>query len=299
MSDDGTRAVLERYARTYPVIRLLDNPRRVTPAALNVGLASARGAVIMRMDAHAAYPAAYISELVAWLQRSGAAGVGGRCVARPGRESTIARAIAAAMSHPFGVGNAYFRTGATAPRWVDTVPFGCYRREVFDRVGLFDEELVRNQDDEFNHRILRQGGQLLLIPAIRSEYYARESLAKVGRMFFQYGYFKPLVVRKVGAVMTVRQLVPALFVSSLLVAALLAPWLGAARLVLSLELLVYLAANLAASAVLVGREGLLVGLASGVVFLVLHFAYGLGYLLGIFDFLIRGKRGAHAVPLSR
>ena len=157
MSEDGTRAVVERYARTCPFIRLVDNPRRVTPAALNLGIASARGSAIMIMGAHAAYPSGYISELVTWLRHSGADAVGGRCVTRPGRESVTGRAIAAAVSHPFGIGNSHFRTGAAEPRWVDTVPFGCYRRDVFERVGVFDEELVRNQDDEFNHRILRQG----------------------------------------------------------------------------------------------------------------------------------------------
>jgi glycosyltransferase involved in cell wall biosynthesis len=299
MSDDGTRAVLERYARTCPFIQLVDNPRRVTPAALNLGLASAHGSAIIIMGAHAAYPTSYISELVTWLQYSGADAVGGCCVARPGVENNTARAIAAAVSHPFGVGNSYFRTGAAGPRWVDTVPFGCYRRDVFDRVGLFDEGLVRNQDDEFNHRILRQGGRLLLVPAITSQYYTRESLRKLWRMSFQDGYFKPLVVRKVGAVMTVRQLVPALFVSSLLLAALFAPWLHAARLLLLLELASYSGANLFVAAVLARREGVLVGLASSVAFAVLHFAYGVGYLLGTFDFLICRKRGAPVRSLSR
>jgi len=299
MSNDGTRAVAHRYTSGHSCARLVDNPQRVTPAALNLGIATARGSIIMLMGAHATCPATYISELVTWLQRSGADAVGGVCVARPGEDSPTAKAIAAALSHPFGVGNSYFRTGSAEPRWVDTVPFGCYRRDVFDRIGLFDEELVRDQDDEFNLRLLKRGGRLLLVPAIASEYYARETLGKVRRMFFQYGYFKPLVVRKVGAVMTARQVVPALFVFGALLAALLAPWLGGARLVLGLTLAVYATAALFAAASVARRAGLRVGLAAMAVFPVLHVAYGVGYLLGVLDFLILGKRPTPVASLSR
>jgi hypothetical protein len=211
----------------------------------------------------------------------------------------MARAIAAAVSHPFGVGNSYFRTGAAAPRWVDTVAFGCYRRDVFDRVGLFDEELVRDQDDEFNQRVLRHGGHLLLVPTIATQYYVRESLGKLWRMFFQYGYFKPLVVRKVKGVMTLRQVIPALFVSTIGLAALLAPWLHIGSLLFGLTLGGYLVADVVAAAGIGQRAGLRVGLAVTAVFPVLHFAYGLGYLLGVLEFLIRGKHPTPAVALSR
>ena len=299
MSDDGTRDVVRQYSRMHPSTQLVDNPRNVTPAALNIGIERACGSVIMLMGAHAACPPTYISHLVTWLQQSGADGVGGLCVARPGRDSATAKAIAAALSHPFGVGNSYFRTGVRAPRWVDTVPFGCYRRDVFERVGLFDEQLVRDQDDEFNMRLLKQGGRLLLVPTIASHYFARESLGKLWRMFFQYGYFKPLVVRKVGGIMTGRQLMPAALVVGLVLAGLLAPWLDAARLLFGLALGAYGAATLAVAASIARRGGVLVGVAASAVFPVLHFAYGLGYVRGVFDFLVRGKRPVLAVPLSR
>lgn len=299
MSDDGTRAVLAEYAARHPLIRLIDNPQRTTPHALNLGIARARGTIIMRMDAHAHFPPNYIPDLVAWLEQSGADNVGGACVTLPARATATARAIAAALAHPFGVGNARFRLGTTKPREVDTVPFGCFRRDVFERVGLFDESLVRNQDDEFNFRLLRAGGRVVLVPGVISTYYARASLGKLWRMFFQYGYFKPLVARKVGAVMTVRQLVPPLFVSTLLLAALFAPWVGAARLILALELGAYVAAVLVGTAIVGGREGVAVALASCAVFPVLHVAYGVGYLFGTFDFLLRRMHGARQVPLTR
>ncbi len=212
MSSDETRSVVERRAADQPCIRLLDNAKQITPAALNIGIAAARGAVIVRMDAHVDYPADYVSSLVRLLEEKGADNVGGVCRTLPGAETAIARAIAIGMSHPVGVGNSYFRIGAASERWVDTVPFGCYRKEVFDRIGLFDEELVRNQDDEFNLRLIRSGGRILLTPNVVCRYYARDSLRKLWRMYYQYGYFKPLVVRKVKGVMTLRQLGPPLFV---------------------------------------------------------------------------------------
>jgi glycosyltransferase involved in cell wall biosynthesis len=299
MSDDGTRAVIEQYTECHPVIRLVSNPKRTTPSALNIGISQARGTIIMRMDAHAQYPPNYVTDLVAWLERSGADNVGGACVTLAGDSTSMARAIAAALTHPFGIGNSHFRLGTVRPREVDTVPFGCFRREVFQRVGLFDEDLVRNQDDEFNFRLVRAGGRVLLVPGVVSFYYARRSVRQLARMFFQYGYFKPLVVRKVRRVMTARQLAPALLVSTLLVTAFLGFWPGAARRVFCLTLGGYLAADLVAAAPIARRAGPRVGLALSAIFPVLHFAYGLGYLLGVFEFLIRGNRPSPRAQLSR
>ncbi|HEX6965432.1 MAG TPA: glycosyltransferase family 2 protein [Gemmatimonadaceae bacterium] len=302
MSDDGTRDTVARYAARDPRIRLLENPRRITPTALNIGLAAARGEIIMRMDAHNAYPPHYISTLVTWLVRSGADNVGGAWITRPANGTRRARAIAAALAHPFGVGNAHFRLGVREPRWVDTVPFGCYRREVFTRIGPFDEELVRNQDDELNLRLIRHGGRILLVPAVSSTYHARESLAKLWRTYYQYGYFKPLVVRKVRGVLTVRQLIPALFVLSVVASVVLALWVPAMALLLAVIVGAYVLVDLACAASIAAREGLGVGLAACAVFPVLHLSYGAGFLRGTFDFLVRRRRRAHdaaTVPITR
>ena len=190
-SDDGTRAILARYAERYARIHVLDNPKRITPTALNIGVLAARGEIIMRMDAHVIYPASYISQLVGALEETGADNVGGIIATLPGDDSATARAIAVGLSHPLGVGNSYFRVGSRERRWTDAVSFGCYRRQVFERIGLFDEELVRNQDDEFDLRLIKHGGRVLLLPEVVSQYYARRSLRQVARMFYQYGYFKP------------------------------------------------------------------------------------------------------------
>ena len=131
MSDDGTRATVAEYVARHPHIQLRDNAKAITPAALNIGIAEARGSIVIRMDAHVEYPANYISSLVDCLITSGADNVGGVCVTLPGKNTPLAKAIALGLSHPFGVGNSRFRIGSDVARWVDTVPFGCYRQGCF------------------------------------------------------------------------------------------------------------------------------------------------------------------------
>src|SRR5213082_1370237 len=279
LSEDGTRDVVAGYAARHSFIRLVDNPRRITPCAMNAGIREAHGDVIMPMGAHAVYSASYISRLVAALEETGADNVGGVLVTLPANETALARALAVGLSHPFGVGNSYFRIGAAERRLVDTVPFGCYRRAVFDRIGVFDEDLVRNQDDELNARLLKQGGRIMLIPEVVSHYYARGSLGQVARMFYQYGYFKPLAAWKVGQIMTVRQLVPALFVAALAANGARAPWFGLARLAFAGIVGAYAAAAVASAAMAVRKHGLRCAAALLVVFPVLHISYGLGSIV--------------------
>ncbi len=302
MSDDGTGDVVAEYASHDPSVRLVPNPSRIKPSALNRGIAAARGGIIVIMDAHSLYPSDYLSGLVGWLERTGADNVGGAVVTLPADDSAIAKGIALALSHPFGIGNARFRLGVQEPTAVDTVPFGCFRREVFDRIGLFDEELVRNQDDEFNARLLRAGGRIVLVPGIVVRYHARGSLAKLARMYFQYGWFKPFVVFKIGQVPTWRQLVPPVFLLALASGLALAPiWpppgYAAAGIGGSY---VVTAAVVAAGAM--RREGIGSGLALLAVFPVLHFSYGLGYLYGLARLALRRKTRpgeAASLPLSR
>jgi glycosyltransferase involved in cell wall biosynthesis len=290
MSDDGTREILAELAEGHPVVRVLDNPNRITPSALNIGIRQATGSVIVRMDAHNWYPPSYISSLVDRLETSGADNVGGVWKTCPANDSPRARAIAMAQAHPLGVGNAHYRIGSNALRWVDTVPFGCYRRDVFDRIGLFAEELVRNQDDEFNHRLIRNGGRILLDPQVESHYFARESIGALGRMYYQYGYFKPLVARKIGAIMTVRQLIPALFVSWLVIGVALSPFSEIARWGVALTVLAYLGAVAVAMIAAAGRAGLRAALWLFVAFPAIHLSYGIGFLRGVGDFWVRRRR---------
>jgi len=302
MSDDGTREVVEEYGRHQPNVRIFENKECTAAAGLNLAIRAAAGAIIVRMDAHALFPRNYISRLVAWLQATEAENVGGAWVTCPQNSSPMARAIAFALSHPVGVGNAYFRLQVTEPKWVDTVPFGCYRRELFDRIGVFDEDLVRNQDDEFNHRILRSGGRILLVPDVISYYFARDSLRKVWRMYYQYGYFKPLAQRKVGRIMTGRQLIPPGFVS--IVAALAAiSWVSSlAGTALIVLLSVYFGTIFASGIDCLRKHGPECGAGLVLVLPTLHFAYGTGYLKGVFDFIVQRRtrsQEASVVRISR
>jgi glycosyltransferase involved in cell wall biosynthesis len=299
-STDGTREILESYTRRHPAVVLLDNPQGTTPSGLNAAIRAAGGSIVVRMDAHVLYPADYIRRLVDALHESGADNVGGVLETLPAEDTPIARAIALGMSHRFGVGNAHFRVGLTERREVDTVPFGCFRRDVFNRVGLFDEELIRNQDDEFNFRLIARGGRVLLLPDVSCRYFARPSLRQLSRMYYQYGYFKPLVVRKIGRVMTVRQLVPALLVGTLTTLSLLGFHWPVARAGLALVLALYAGAILSCVAVSVKTHGIRCGMALAVVFPVLHFSYGIGFLLGVLDhLLVRSMPRPSALGLSR
>ncbi len=298
MSDDGTREVLAEYSARHPIVRILDNPRRVTPNALNIGVAGSKGDVIMPIGAHNSSPPHYIGRLVQCLEESGADNVGGILITEPGGPGCSARAIAVAMAHPFGVGNSHFRIGTTQPRWVDTVPFGCYRREVFDRIGLFDEDLIRNQDDELNIRLLRAGGRILLVPDVVSSYHARDSLRKLWRMYYQYGYFKPLVARKVGGVFTWRQLVPPAFVLALIVSAFAAIIAPKTTPALAIIVAVYVSALAAMALPVAARHGPRVALAFCAAIPTLHLSYGVGFLKGVVDFLVFRRKSVRGAPAA-
>jgi len=298
-SDDGTRDILAQYVAEYSCVTMIDNLKRNTPAALNAAIRSAAGRVIVRMDAHALYPPDYISRLVDALQETGADNVGGVLQTIPADTTPAARAIAIGLSHPFGVGNSHFRTGAPERREVDTVPFGCYRREVFERIGLFDEELIRNQDDELNFRLIRHGGRILLIPEVSCRYFARRSFRHLSRMYYQYGYFKPLVARKVGRVMTARQLVPSILLLALIGSAGLSPWVPGAGAAFAGVAALYLGFVVACSAFAAGRDWRC-GAALTAVFPILHFSYGCGFLRGIYDHLLnQGVSAAAETPWFR
>lgn len=301
-STDETRKLVKEYAARHPQVRLLDNVARIVPTALNIGIRAATGDVIARMDAHVIYPPEYLPRLVAALEESGADNVGGCVITLPADGTATAQAIAIALGHPFGVGNSHFRIGSPKARFVDTVPFGCFRRELFTKLGMFDEELVRNQDDEFNYRIVSRGGKIRLQPDVVCYYYARGSLAQLARMFYQYGVFKPLVARKVGKIMTLRQLVPAGFLTALAGAAVAGIFwrpalLGGVGLAAA-----YAAAILVSSARVFRSHGVRCATALTAVFPVLHFSYGFGFIRGLRDGLFgrsRRWRDPRAVPLSR
>lgn len=301
-SDDGTREVIARYVASDPRIRLLDNPQRIASTGLNAAIRAASGEFIVRVDGHAVYPPDYIPRLLAALEETGAANVGGCIITLPGAEDVTGRAIAVAMSHPLGVGNSRFRVGTSSPTWVDHVAFGCWRRTIFDQFGLFDEDLVRGQDVEFNARLISGGGRVLLLPDVTPAYHARRSFRQVARMFYQYGYFKPLIARKAGRVMTARQLVPPLFVLLLGVTALLSLRWWPAALGFAVICGCYLALVLSGAVQAMRRHGFRCGAALLAVLPLMHFSYGIGYLVGIWDHILpfrRAPKPVATVALSR
>ncbi len=213
-STDKTCRLIDDYTRKFPNIRRLHNPKQVAPSAINIGIPRAKGEFIVRIDAHADYPTDYVSTLINAIKSlPNAQNVGGCVKTLPANNSLRAKAIAITCSHPLGVGNADFRiNNSTDIKEVDTVPFGCWRKEWFDKVGLLDETLPRAEDDEFNARTQMNGGKIYLIPSIQINYYARDSISKMGKMFYQYGLYKPLVSRKLGRPATLRQFAPPLFI---------------------------------------------------------------------------------------
>jgi glycosyltransferase involved in cell wall biosynthesis len=196
-------------------VHLVQNPRRVIPVALNIGIAKCRGDFILRMDAHAVPAHDYVEKCVALLQADVADNVGGCWHIAISGKSARAQAIARAVGHPFGIGNALYRYAKRAA-YVDTVPFGAFKRSTFNKYGLYDESLLVNEDYDLNYRIRRGGGKVYLSPDINSTYHARESLHALAKQYFRYGWWKIKMLRKYPEAIRWRQVVPPAFVAALI-----------------------------------------------------------------------------------
>jgi glycosyltransferase involved in cell wall biosynthesis len=290
MSDDGTRALLADFCMRDCRVRVIDNPGRIASTGLNAAIRQAQGEVIVRLDAHTEYAPDYVRTCVEVLGETGADNVGGPALTKA--ETYWEKAIAAAYHSPFSCGGARFHN-ARYEGQVDTVTYGCWRKATFERVGLFDEELVRNQDDEHNLRLTRAGGRVWQSPRIRSWYRPRGSPAALFRQYMQYGYWKVRVIQKHKLPASPRHLVPAGFILALAILLLMAPFslwaLGALGAVVGLYSLCLLCAS-----VLAGRRcGLAILPVLPVLFACFHFGYGCGFLCGVWDRAFgRGPRQA-------
>lgn len=298
-SKDNTRILINHWVEQNNHFYLLDNPKRYVPFALNLAIAESHGSVIVRMDAHARYPSTYISKLVESLLSLDADNVGGAWDTVPSGPGLLPLAIARAMSSVFGIGNAMYRLSSGKIMQVDTVPFGCYRRDVFERCGGFDEELIRNQDDEFNARLIQKGGKIFLVPEVRITYFARESIPKVMKMFYQYGLFKPLVNLKIGRPATLRQFVPPVYVLLMILSFVTAIFIPASFIVMMALLVFHLGVGVIfsiQSGIKTKRFALIVIMP--LIFLSIHLSYGYGYLRGIIRFIVFRKKFA-AIETTR
>jgi succinoglycan biosynthesis protein ExoA len=297
MSTDGTHEYLERMARENPQIRVIENPGRIVSTGLNTAIRAARGDVIVRMDAHTIYAPDYVRQCLAAMRETGADDVGGpmRTMARTYME----RAIRAAFHSAFAVGGARSHF-ADYEGPVDTVIYGCWKKEVFERIGYFDEELVRNQDDEHNLRLTRAGGKIVQVRKIRSWYHVRGSLKTLFRQYMQYGYWKVLVVRKHRMPASWRHIVPAAFVGVLCLLAVTGFFWPPALWAALVLVVLYAGAVLVAAAVIAIRVEWKLFPVLPVVLACFHFGYGYGFLRGIWDFIfLNNAPEAKFVQLTR
>ena len=290
MSTDGTKEILYRLGEEDPRVRVIENPARFTPSGMNAGIRESRGRYIAIMGAHNRYAPDYLYQSLKVLEETDADNVGGAMFCES--DSWTQRAVAAAHHSPFSVGGARWHN----PDYegvVDTVFGGVYRRETFDRFGVFDEELARNQDDEFNLRLTRAGGKIWQSPRIRSWYKPRGSLPALFRQYMQYGYWKVRVIQKHRLPASIRHLVPACFVFTFSVLPMISPWVPNAIWVWLGLLVIYSFANITASFVTAARHRWRLFIFLPVVFAIYHFAYGYGFLHGIWDFLVLRRMPSH------
>ncbi len=296
-SDDGTVEVLRRYQEIFPSLRIIDNPQRFVSTGLNAAVLASTGDYIVRMDVHTEYADDYICQCLRVLEGSGADNVGGPWQAA-GR-TYWQKAIALAFQSPFSSGGAgSHQVAYEGP--VDSVYLGCWRKSTLLNVGCFDEELIRNQDDELNLRIAKTGGKIWQSPSIRSRYYPRDSLLDLLRQYAQYGYWKVRVIQKHRLPASFRHLVPGAFVGSLLVLAALTPFIPISRWALAALLLVYAAGNLIATVHACRKPAALKFLpAMPWIFMAYHFGYGYGFLRGAIDFFLLKSPKASFTELTR
>lgn len=289
-STDATRNLIEKATIEYPFIRLLDNSHKIVPYAMNIGIDNAIGDIIIRIDAHSSYPSNYVRTLVDGLKKLGADDVGVVCKTDVLHKTPKTLAIREVLSNPFGVGNSLFRIGIDKITEVDTVPFGCYPKEVFEKYGKYDTRLVRNQDIELNKRIKRGGGKIYLLPGTNCTYYARETFKAIMRNNFQNGKWNLLTVyyTDIFKSLSIRHFVPMLFVLSIILPTILSIMYFPLIMISILSLLIYLLLIVSVSINLFIKKNLnLYYVIAG--FVSLHLSYGIGSIFGIFTIPFKKK----------
>ncbi|WP_138206587.1 glycosyltransferase family 2 protein [Haloimpatiens lingqiaonensis] len=283
MSTDGTPKIVKEYEKKYKNVRLIENYGITAPKGMNIGIKNSKAHVVIIFGAHAYADRDFIKNNIELLNKNKDVGCAG------GPIETInfshkGRGIALAMSSPFGVGNALFRY-AKEEMYVDTVAFGAYKRSVLDKIGYFDDELVRNQDDEINYRVIKNGYKILLSPRVKSYYYSRDSLKKLWRQYFQYGFWKVKVMQKHGKTASIRHLVPMSFVLTNILGILFGFFFRSIRILWLIEVVAYILFDIIFSIKVTKKETKTLKYVP-IIFPILHISYGLGFLEGLNAFYI-------------
>jgi len=283
MSSDHTRQKIADFLNEHPRLhlRVVDNPLRVIPSGLNRAIEAAEGDYLVRLDAHSIPAADYIERCAVALDNGVGDNVGGIWRIQPAGDDWIARSIAVAAAHPLGAGDALYRLGAKA-QYVDTVPFGAFRRDLALQIGLFDESLLTNEDYEFNIRIRNQGGRIWLDPAIQSTYFARSNLRSLARQYWRYGYWKAQMLRRYPNTIRWRQAVPPLFSASIICLFAIGFFYSFAWILLAFELALYISVLLFAgisTALIQKSPGYVIGLPLAIA--TMHIAWGTALIWGI------------------
>jgi len=281
-STDNTISMVNSFSSTHPFIRLINNPEKVTPTALNLGIRNAKHDYILIASAHAEFPSNYIKALMVYIEKLKCDGVGGQLITDVKLKTKKATSIIRVLSNKYGVGNSMFRIGVSAPTKVDTIPFGLYKKELFNEVGYYDETLIRNHDIEWSKRLLRKDKKLYLIPEVSCTYYARETYKAVAKNNYKNGLWNILAVYITHntASLSLRHFIPLFFILSLIVPALLS-------LLYWPFIFVSIASALAHFVLLLSVSFGLNDKATSISYLLkafytLHISYGFGSLTGLF-----------------
>lgn len=281
MSDDGSYEYLKGL--DIENLSVLQNPHQHVSQSLNIGIKNSKGSLIVRMDVHSIFPKNYVSTLADYHQNNPYIGnVGVPCKTISPVNNMISNSIAAAISSPLGVGTSNFRINVPKKfQLVDTVPFGCWSKKIFDKVGYFDEDLIRNQDDEFNQRILKHGFEIHLLSGPIINYFSRKDLRSHAKMFYQYGLFKPLVNKKIKKITTIRQLAPVFLVAWFFILILILPF----NFYLSLNMFLFILSGYAISSffyLFLKKYNFFMFFHFMTIIFITHISYGAGYIKSLF-----------------
>ena len=290
-STDSTRKIIDRFTNKYGFIYLLNNNNLTVPYAMNLGIKESSGDYIIRLDSHTEIPDNYFSELIKWSKKLDADNIGAVCITDVKDKNPKSNSIKKVLSSRLGVGNSYFRTGIKELKEVDTVPFGCYKKNIFGKIGLYDTRLTRNQDIELNKRLKNNNGKIFLIPDLFCKYFARENFSGIGKNNFGNGFWNVLTVyitKNLNSI-SVRHFVPLIFIFSLIIPLVLMIWYPSIGLISAFILILYSLITISISVKLKDRDSKFYFILW--TFMTLHFSYGFGSLIGLFriDYLFKSR----------